>query len=82
MYTVCELRRQAAQLGVPVVGLSVKMVLERLIEITGTGEEDENKRREPLTSSQRVSVMTVTFDVSCQIHMLLLAKLVQVSLDL
>lgn len=67
---MCELRRQATQLGVPVVVLSVKMVLERLMEITGTGEEDENKRRELLTSSQRVSILTVAIDVKflCDHH--------------
>eukprot|EP00064_Thunnus_orientalis_P019000 superscaffoldBa00004575_g19109 len=55
---VCELRRQAAQLGVPLAALSVKMVLERLTEITGTEEEEEeeDKRRELLTSSQRVQL--------------------------
>lgn len=54
--TVCELRHQATQLGVPVVVLSVKMVLERLMEITVTEKEDEEKMRELLTSSQRVSI--------------------------
>ncbi|XP_041852681.1 Fanconi anemia group A protein-like isoform X2 [Melanotaenia boesemani] len=44
----CELRRQAARLGVPVPVLSVKMVLERLKQIT----EDS----EMLTSSQRVQL--------------------------
>ncbi|XP_071346052.1 Fanconi anemia group A protein [Trachinotus anak] len=55
---VCELRHQAGQLGIPVVVLSVKMVLERLMEITGTEEEEEvkDKRRELLTSSQRVQL--------------------------
>ncbi|XP_070763444.1 Fanconi anemia group A protein-like [Enoplosus armatus] len=56
---VCGLRRQASQLGVPVAALSVKMVLERLTEITGTEEvkeEEEDKRRELLTSSQRVQL--------------------------
>ncbi|XP_044047745.1 Fanconi anemia group A protein [Siniperca chuatsi] len=55
---VCGLRRQASQLGVPVAVLSVKMVLERLMEITGTEEvkEEEDKRRELLTSSQRVQL--------------------------
>ncbi|XP_074533499.1 Fanconi anemia group A protein [Halichoeres trimaculatus] len=52
----CELRRQASQLGVPVAGVSVKMVLERLMEITETGEEDEDKRRELLSSSQRAQL--------------------------
>lgn len=52
------LRRQASHLGVPVAVLSVKMVLDRLMEITGTEEvkEEEDKRRELLTSSQRVSI--------------------------
>ncbi|XP_037623080.1 Fanconi anemia group A protein-like [Sebastes umbrosus] len=55
---VCELRRQASQLGVPVVVLSVKMVLERLMEISETEEvkEEEDKRRGLLTSSQRVQL--------------------------
>ncbi|XP_029010104.1 Fanconi anemia group A protein-like [Betta splendens] len=48
---VWELRRQATQLGVPVVVLSVKTVLERLMEIE---EDDEEKGRELLTPSQRV----------------------------
>lgn len=57
LLTVSELRHQATQLGVPVVGLSVKTVLERLREIMDTEEdEDEDKRRELLTSSQRVSI--------------------------
>lgn len=53
-----ELRRQAARLGVPVASLGVKMVLERLMEIADNKEvkEDEGKRRELLTSSQRVSI--------------------------
>ncbi|XP_034445145.1 Fanconi anemia group A protein isoform X2 [Hippoglossus hippoglossus] len=51
----CELRRQATELGVPVAVLSVKLILERLTEITAPeGEEDE--RRELLTSSQRVQL--------------------------
>ncbi|XP_071767373.2 Fanconi anemia group A protein [Centroberyx gerrardi] len=52
---VCELRRQAGQLGVPVAALSVRMVLERLMEIIRTEEEEEeeDKRRVLLTSSQR-----------------------------
>ncbi|XP_050929308.1 LOW QUALITY PROTEIN: Fanconi anemia group A protein [Lates calcarifer] len=54
---VCELRRQARQLGVPVAVLSVKMILERLMEITGTEEEEqEDEKRELLTSSQRVQL--------------------------
>ncbi|XP_026221305.1 Fanconi anemia group A protein isoform X2 [Anabas testudineus] len=54
---VCELRHQAMQMGVPVVVLSVKMVLERLMEITGTEEEEEgDNRRELLTSSQRAQL--------------------------
>ncbi|XP_029289892.1 Fanconi anemia group A protein isoform X2 [Cottoperca gobio] len=55
---VCELRRQASQLGVPMPVLSVKMMLERLMEITGTEEvrQEEDKRRELLTSSQRVQL--------------------------
>ncbi|XP_067356273.1 Fanconi anemia group A protein isoform X4 [Channa argus] len=53
---VCNLRRQATQLGVPVVVLSVKMVLERLMEIIGTEDENEDKKRELLTSSQRVQL--------------------------
>lgn len=57
LWTVCELRRQARQLGVPVAVLSVKMILERLMEITGTEEEEqEDEKRELLTSSQRVSI--------------------------
>ncbi|XP_031724039.1 Fanconi anemia group A protein [Anarrhichthys ocellatus] len=50
----CELRRRASQLGVPAAALSVKMVLERLMEITGS--EEEEKRRGLLTSSQRVQL--------------------------
>ncbi|XP_059191150.1 Fanconi anemia group A protein isoform X2 [Centropristis striata] len=55
---VCELRRQALQLSVPVAVLSAKMVLDRLMEITGTEEvkEEEDKRRGLLTSSQRVQL--------------------------
>lgn len=56
---MCELRRQASRTGVPVAALAVKMVLERLTEITGTEEEeeeDEDERRRLLASSQRVSV--------------------------
>ncbi|XP_026166974.1 Fanconi anemia group A protein isoform X2 [Mastacembelus armatus] len=53
---VCELRRQAVQLGVPVAVLSVKMVLDRLMEIAGTEKEDEHNRRELFTSSQRVQL--------------------------
>lgn len=55
---MCGLRRQASQLGVPVAVLSVRKVVERLMEITGTeeGKEEEDKRRELLTSSQRVSI--------------------------
>ncbi|XP_078114148.1 Fanconi anemia group A protein [Sander vitreus] len=55
---VCELRRQALQLGIPVAVLSVKMMLERLMEITETEEakEEEDKRSGLLTSSQRVQL--------------------------
>ncbi|KAM4618892.1 Fanconi anemia group A protein [Polymixia lowei] len=53
---VSELRRQASELGIPVVALSVKMVLERLMKMTGTEEEDEDRRRVLLTSSQRVQL--------------------------
>lgn len=55
---VCELRRQALQLGVPMAVLAVKMVLERLMEITGTEDEkeEEDKRRGLLTCSQRVQL--------------------------
>lgn len=58
LWTVSELRRQASSLGLPVAVLAVKVVLERLMEITGTGEvkEEEQKRRGLLTSSQQVSV--------------------------
>ncbi|XP_069019003.1 Fanconi anemia group A protein homolog [Embiotoca jacksoni] len=55
----CELKRQAAQLDVSVTVLAVKMVLERLMEITeGSDErkEEEDKKREMLTSSQRVQL--------------------------
>ncbi|XP_029377827.1 Fanconi anemia group A protein isoform X2 [Echeneis naucrates] len=55
----CELIHQATLLSIPIVMLSVKMVLERLMEITGTeGEEeaDEDKRRELLTCSQRAQL--------------------------
>ncbi|XP_013889233.1 Fanconi anemia group A protein, partial [Austrofundulus limnaeus] len=51
----CELRRQAAQLGVPVTALSVKTMLARLNEITeetDEKQEEEDGRREMLTSSQ------------------------------
>ncbi|KAK2841725.1 hypothetical protein Q5P01_011925 [Channa striata] len=53
---VSELKRQAAQLGVPVVVLSVKTVLERLTEIIGTEDENDDIKREFLTSSQRVQL--------------------------
>uniref|UniRef100_UPI0037E8740A Fanconi anemia group A protein-like n=1 Tax=Semicossyphus pulcher TaxID=241346 RepID=UPI0037E8740A len=54
---VSELRRKASQLGVPVAVLSVKMVLERLMEITGNEEvKEEDKRRELLCSSQRTQL--------------------------
>ncbi|XP_029993188.1 Fanconi anemia group A protein [Sphaeramia orbicularis] len=53
---LCELRRQAVQLGVPVPVLSVKIVLERLMEITAAEEEDDKEERELLTSSQRVQL--------------------------
>ncbi|KAM9854727.1 Fanconi anemia group A protein [Aulostomus maculatus] len=53
---VCELRRQATQLGVPLAAMSVKMVLERLTDITETQEVKEDKRRAILTSSQRVQL--------------------------
>ncbi|XP_034541105.1 Fanconi anemia group A protein-like isoform X2 [Notolabrus celidotus] len=57
---VFELRRQASQLGVPVAGVSVKMVLERLTEITETEEEeeeeDEDTRRGLLSFSQRAQL--------------------------
>lgn len=58
LWAVCELRRQASQLAVPVTVLAVKMVLERLMEVTETEEvkDEEDKRRGLLTSSQRVSV--------------------------
>ncbi|KAF3854348.1 hypothetical protein F7725_022403 [Dissostichus mawsoni] len=49
---VFELRRQAVQLGVPVPVLSVKMVLERLMEITGA-EEVKQEEGKLLTASQR-----------------------------
>lgn len=57
LWTVCELRRQSLQLGVPMAVLAVKMVLERLMEITGTEaeKEEEDRRRGLLTCSQRVS---------------------------
>ncbi|XP_068458987.1 Fanconi anemia group A protein homolog [Clinocottus analis] len=51
----CELRRRASQLGVPAAALSVKMALERLKEITGS-EEEEDQRRGLLASSQRVQL--------------------------
>uniref|UniRef100_A0A3Q3EK59 FA complementation group A n=1 Tax=Labrus bergylta TaxID=56723 RepID=A0A3Q3EK59_9LABR len=55
---VCELRREASKLGVPVVGLSVKMVLKRLREITGVEEqkEEEDTRRYLLSYSQRAQM--------------------------
>lgn len=53
VWIVCELRRQAAQLEVPLAALSVKVLLERLTEIAG--DEDECRTREILTSCQRVS---------------------------
>ncbi|KAM9375887.1 LOW QUALITY PROTEIN: Fanconi anemia group A protein [Pholidichthys leucotaenia] len=57
---VCELRSRAVQLGVSVTVLIVKMVLERLVEITGEPEErkqeEEDKRREMLASSQTVQL--------------------------
>ncbi|XP_029908824.1 Fanconi anemia group A protein isoform X2 [Myripristis murdjan] len=51
---VGELRRQAEELRVPVAALSVRMMLERLTEITRTEEEHEG--RVLLTSSQRVQL--------------------------
>lgn len=57
LFQVSELRHQAAQLGVPLTALSVKMMLERLTEITRPEEEEEeNQRREMLTHAQRVSM--------------------------
>ncbi|KAL7401651.1 hypothetical protein ABVT39_002672 [Epinephelus coioides] len=55
---VCELRRQASQLGVPVAALSVKMMLQRLMEITVNEEveKEEDKMTGLLTSSQRVQL--------------------------
>ncbi|KAM8750465.1 Fanconi anemia group A protein isoform 3-T3 [Acanthopagrus schlegelii] len=55
---VCELRRQSLQLGVPMAVLAVKMLLERLMEITGTEaeKEEEDRRRGLLTCSQRVQL--------------------------
>ncbi|XP_051916764.1 Fanconi anemia group A protein isoform X2 [Hippocampus zosterae] len=50
---VCGLRQQAGQLGVPLVTLSVKFVLERLKGITGI---EGDKTREVLTASQRVQL--------------------------
>lgn len=61
--TVSELRCRATQLGVSISVLSVKMVLERLLEITQEAEElgeEENGRREMLTASQRVSMWQKT----------------------
>ncbi|XP_056137246.1 Fanconi anemia group A protein [Lampris incognitus] len=52
-----ELRRQAGVLGIPVVGLSVKLVLDRLKEITAAEEED--KRTVLLPFSQRVQLCTL-----------------------
>ncbi|XP_058500990.1 Fanconi anemia group A protein isoform X2 [Solea solea] len=51
---VSELRRQAEQLGVPVVALSVTTALQRLKEILAGG--GGGPRRELLTSSQRVQL--------------------------
>ncbi|XP_054589438.1 Fanconi anemia group A protein isoform X2 [Nothobranchius furzeri] len=51
-----ELRCQAKLLGVPVTVLSVKSVLERLMEITEEKKEEEDEDREMLTISQRVQV--------------------------
>ncbi|XP_037834269.1 Fanconi anemia group A protein isoform X3 [Kryptolebias marmoratus] len=51
-----ELRRQAAQLGVPVTALSVKTILERLNEITDENQEEKDEGREMLTSSQRAQL--------------------------
>nr|XP_057943262.1 Fanconi anemia group A protein isoform X2 [Doryrhamphus excisus] len=47
------LRRQAEQLAVPLATLSVKVVLERLMEISG---REEDKEREILSHSQRVQL--------------------------
>ncbi|XP_075996356.1 Fanconi anemia group A protein [Genypterus blacodes] len=57
-FLVSELRRQAGQLGVPVSSLSVKMALDRLTEIMGSAEEEEEEgeRRELLTCAQRVQL--------------------------
>lgn len=54
MCAVRELRRRAGRLGVPVAALSVTMVVERLKEIVGEGEDEA---RGLLTSSQRVSFL-------------------------
>ncbi|XP_072241463.1 Fanconi anemia group A protein [Leuresthes tenuis] len=52
-----ELRRQAARRGVSVAALSVKVLLQRLQEITeGSEERGGSRRRELLTSSQRVQL--------------------------
>lgn len=65
LWTGCELKQQATQLGVPVTVLSVKMMLARLNEITEEAdekqeeEEDEDSGREMLTSSQRVSALYI-----------------------
>lgn len=55
---MCELRRQASKLGVPVAAQGVKMVLETLAEITGaeTAREVESIRTGLLTSSQRAQL--------------------------
>uniref|UniRef100_A0AAQ4NYS8 FA complementation group A n=1 Tax=Gasterosteus aculeatus aculeatus TaxID=481459 RepID=A0AAQ4NYS8_GASAC len=50
---VRELRRRAGRLGVPAAALSVTMVVERLKEIVGEGEDEA---RGLLTSSQRVQL--------------------------
>ncbi|CAG5958374.1 unnamed protein product [Menidia menidia] len=53
----CELRRQAAPLGVSVTVLSAKVVLERLREITeGPEEGEQNEGGEMLSSPHRVQL--------------------------
>ncbi|KAM6946381.1 Fanconi anemia group A protein [Aplochiton taeniatus] len=53
---VSELRRQAGELGVPVAALSVRMVLDRLLEVTTSTEGEDRGLGLLLTSTQRAQL--------------------------
>eukprot|EP00063_Salmo_salar_P004948 XP_013979783.1 PREDICTED: Fanconi anemia group A protein isoform X5 [Salmo salar] len=54
LHQVNELRRKAGELGVPVAALSVKMVVERLLDLTGHIKGD--REQVLLNSTQRVQL--------------------------